>query len=537
MGKGKTEFSQEEYDKIRNLITQLESADANKKKNIRSKIRNIGLYWSEVAGNIAYTVANFDNLIQKGILKITPDPTNNVEDNNLIETKILNEPLQEKRQNRVFISYKRKDKENVFPLKEKIENLLGEKCWIDLDGIESDAQFVSVIIKAIKECEIFLFMYSNQHNNIEDYTKDWTIRELQYAEQLDKKIVFINIDRSELGDWFSFMFGQKQQVDAQSEEAINRLINDLKSWLDVNPDLEGNKFEEIKPIEENTSNQSNDEDTALETKDEGKPQDSVPRSKAFKPKENEYDRAEFNCLNDIFPIPAYSYDYIVNGITIKKIISNSKKIGVVSFSECKRTKDGEVRGNLYFLPLNKNHEVLKEKNIEYAVAWNDVPFVRNVNIETGHELIKVLLNDLERVIEDKIGNKKTTTNKSSNPESNPDPEKIVEIKDVKFYIENSNKLGVEVPVYSTMTLHSITVTVDFGEIYFYQLVSLNKNKTKKFKFLLKDNQLPLTSGMVNDLNISIQVSEKKKIIAERKINLKLFYKKSIFTKNKLIIAK
>ena len=40
---------------------------------------------------------------------------------------------------RIFISYKRVDKDKVFKIKEQIGSALGEKCWIDLDGIESDA--------------------------------------------------------------------------------------------------------------------------------------------------------------------------------------------------------------------------------------------------------------------------------------------------------------------------------------------------------------------------------------------------------------
>lgn len=55
---------------------------------------------------------------------------------------------------RIFISYKRKDKDKVFKIKEHIESALGEKCWIDLDGIESDAQFKNVIINAINDCEV-----------------------------------------------------------------------------------------------------------------------------------------------------------------------------------------------------------------------------------------------------------------------------------------------------------------------------------------------------------------------------------------------
>ena len=50
---------------------------------------------------------------------------------------------------RIFISYRRDDKDVVFKIKDEIEKHVGEKCWIDLDGIESDAQFANVIIRAI----------------------------------------------------------------------------------------------------------------------------------------------------------------------------------------------------------------------------------------------------------------------------------------------------------------------------------------------------------------------------------------------------
>lgn len=50
---------------------------------------------------------------------------------------------------RIFISYKRANKDQVFPIVGKFEDLLGIKCWVDLDGIESSAQFASVICKAI----------------------------------------------------------------------------------------------------------------------------------------------------------------------------------------------------------------------------------------------------------------------------------------------------------------------------------------------------------------------------------------------------
>ncbi len=134
---------------------------------------------------------------------------------------------------RVFISYKRTDKEIVFPLKDKIEAAIGEPCWIDLNGIESDAQFAEVIIHAIDAADIFLFMYSKQHANIKNYTTDWTVRELNYALNKKKRIVFVNVDRTPMIDWLEFMFPQQQQVDATNPEALEKLLSDICKWLKI----------------------------------------------------------------------------------------------------------------------------------------------------------------------------------------------------------------------------------------------------------------------------------------------------------------
>ena len=135
--------------------------------------------------------------------------------------------------NRIFISYKRTDKKKVFRLKQRIEYTIKEKCWLDLDGIESDEQFISVIMTAINNAQIVLFMYSSAHKHIKDYECDWTIRELSYAQKRGKRIVFINLDGSVLTDWFEFNYGLKQQIDARKDEDIKRLLIDLKKWLKI----------------------------------------------------------------------------------------------------------------------------------------------------------------------------------------------------------------------------------------------------------------------------------------------------------------
>ncbi|MBR6018129.1 MAG: toll/interleukin-1 receptor domain-containing protein [Paludibacteraceae bacterium] len=139
---------------------------------------------------------------------------------------------------RIFISYKRSDKEKVFRIKDRIEAATGEKCWIDLDGIESDAQFVNVIMRAIDNADIFLFMFSKTHSEISNYENDWTIREIGYAQAQQKRIVIVNIDGTPMSKWFQFMFGLKQQVDATSEHDVNKLSQDICRWLnETHPSL------------------------------------------------------------------------------------------------------------------------------------------------------------------------------------------------------------------------------------------------------------------------------------------------------------
>lgn len=155
---------------------------------------------------------------------------------------------------RIFISYKRVDKKYVFNLKDEIESSTGEKCWIDIDGIESDAQFKNVIINAIKDCEVMLFMYSKAHSLITDFEKDWTIRELNFAANKNKRIVFINLDGTPLTDEFSFDYGLKQQVDGKSKEAVTRLITDLRKWLKP---IQSESHDTGKTIDSSTENKSN----------------------------------------------------------------------------------------------------------------------------------------------------------------------------------------------------------------------------------------------------------------------------------------
>ena len=131
---------------------------------------------------------------------------------------------------KVFVSYKRVDEKKVFPLVRKIETELGIRLWVDLNGIESDEQFSNVIVTAINECEVFLFMYSRSHVNINPIN-DWTVREITFAHKKGKHIVFIDLDGYELPDWFVFRFPDKQIVSANDSRSLDRLSIDMRNWL------------------------------------------------------------------------------------------------------------------------------------------------------------------------------------------------------------------------------------------------------------------------------------------------------------------
>ncbi len=72
----KTSFTGDELRHIISLVSVLENADSSKQKGIRNKLRNIGLYWSEVASGVPYTVANLKSLFENGVLKLDEQSVN-----------------------------------------------------------------------------------------------------------------------------------------------------------------------------------------------------------------------------------------------------------------------------------------------------------------------------------------------------------------------------------------------------------------------------------------------------------------------------
>lgn len=129
---------------------------------------------------------------------------------------------------KVFVSYSRADTKEVLPLVDRLEEETGVHFWIDREGIESAAQFEEVIIKAIDQAEVVLFMLSDNSQH-----SPWTKDEISYAKNTGKRVVPIVLHGGELQGWFLFKFGRINYIDATQDDQLQRLATDIREWLHV----------------------------------------------------------------------------------------------------------------------------------------------------------------------------------------------------------------------------------------------------------------------------------------------------------------
>lgn len=129
----------------------------------------------------------------------------------------------------VFISYKQVDKDKVYPLVSWLESKLGIKVWIDRMSVKIEDMFPEHIEKAIRECKVFIFMYSKAHEVISK--KDWQYYELYYAFIIDKKIIFIELENCVLNYQFNVDFPYKTVRHADNSQEMDDLINNLREFL------------------------------------------------------------------------------------------------------------------------------------------------------------------------------------------------------------------------------------------------------------------------------------------------------------------
>lgn len=137
----------------------------------------------------------------------------------------------------IFISYSRWNLDRVKAIKKEIEQVTDVECWMDLNAIESGAtQFTQDIVDGIKSCRVFLFMLSKESQD-----SKFALRELNFAmkrAETDKQkhVVIVNIDNCRMTDEFEFMYSLTDTISWNNQPQRNKLLRDLKSWLEGSHD-------------------------------------------------------------------------------------------------------------------------------------------------------------------------------------------------------------------------------------------------------------------------------------------------------------
>ena len=145
----------------------------------------------------------------------------------------------------VFISYSRKDSEQVLGIANKLTEC-GYNVWIDQDGIESGDAFKSVIVKAIKRSQLFLFFSSKTANE-----SPWTVKEVNMAVHLKKFIIPVKLDNTEYDDSLLFDLVGLDYISyfENQEKGLRELLRSVKKHLGKS-DVDVKKVkEEIKALE------------------------------------------------------------------------------------------------------------------------------------------------------------------------------------------------------------------------------------------------------------------------------------------------
>lgn len=163
----------------------------------------------------------------------------------------------------IFISYSRKNLDEVRAIKDEIERETGVECWMDLNAIESGAsQFTQDIVNGIKGCRVFLFMLSR-----ESQVSKFALRELDFAMKKSEKdnqkhVVIVNVDDCEMLDEFEFMYGLTDMIAWKNQPQKAKLIRDLKRWIGVEEKTESKT--EVEKTDQKSSIAVNDNKITLD---------------------------------------------------------------------------------------------------------------------------------------------------------------------------------------------------------------------------------------------------------------------------------
>ena len=119
----------------------------------------------------------------------------------------------------VFVSYSRKDSDSAaFRKVRETLDMLQVPYWIDVDGHYSGQNYKDVIVKAIRQANLVLFVSSSASNASENVMK-----EIDIASNEKKKILPVRIDQSPYCDSIAYDLTSTDYIDMSELFAVRRL--------------------------------------------------------------------------------------------------------------------------------------------------------------------------------------------------------------------------------------------------------------------------------------------------------------------------
>ncbi len=140
--------------------------------------------------------------------------------NDYSETNIIDDAKENNMIHQVFISYSRKDTENIKPIC-SILNDLNIKYWLDVNGVYSGENYKDVICDAIKKAILVIFISSKNSNASNNVAK-----EISLADKFGKTIIPILLDKTPYAPRINYDLSSIDSIDYSDRD--NNVLDKLR---------------------------------------------------------------------------------------------------------------------------------------------------------------------------------------------------------------------------------------------------------------------------------------------------------------------
>lgn len=128
----------------------------------------------------------------------------------------------------VFISYSREDSKIVKHIYDYLRKA-GIECWLDVDGMYSGVSYKKVIVDAIKQSKVLLFMSSENSNKSLN-----VVNEVSIAMKYGKKIIPVRLDMSPYSESIEYdivnhdyLVYDKNGADASDSTLVKKIVSTM----------------------------------------------------------------------------------------------------------------------------------------------------------------------------------------------------------------------------------------------------------------------------------------------------------------------